>query len=175
MLKYTRCKVVAINKSNIGNIVIEVENFLVKIQRYVSNIELFTLHAGDIVIQIYSNIILNFGSKISILGVCIHIIIVKQSHISLKFKKNVIFLFRCTTVPSVAGASYVSRPQDHTKYITISRTLLDCDPYMTTHNTQNRQTSTRPAGFEPANPANERPKTHALDRAATGIDRSTSY
>jgi hypothetical protein len=26
-----------------------------------------------------------------------------------------------------------------------------------------------PAGFEPAIPANERPQTHALDRAGTGI------
>jgi hypothetical protein len=26
-----------------------------------------------------------------------------------------------------------------------------------------------PAGFEPATPTNERPQTHALDRAATGI------
>jgi hypothetical protein len=26
-----------------------------------------------------------------------------------------------------------------------------------------------PAGFEPAIPANERPQTHALDRAVTGI------
>jgi hypothetical protein len=26
-----------------------------------------------------------------------------------------------------------------------------------------------PAGFEPAIPVSERPKTHALDRAATGI------
>ena len=26
-----------------------------------------------------------------------------------------------------------------------------------------------PAGFEPAVPASERPQTHALDRAATGI------
>jgi hypothetical protein len=29
-----------------------------------------------------------------------------------------------------------------------------------------------PAGFEPAIPADERPQTHALDRAATGIDPS---
>ena len=28
-----------------------------------------------------------------------------------------------------------------------------------------------PAGFEPAIPASEGPQTHALDRAATGIDR----
>ena len=26
-----------------------------------------------------------------------------------------------------------------------------------------------PAGFEPAVPASERPKTHALDRTATGV------
>jgi hypothetical protein len=32
-----------------------------------------------------------------------------------------------------------------------------------------RQTSMPPAGFEPAIPASERPQTHALDRAATGI------
>jgi hypothetical protein len=34
---------------------------------------------------------------------------------------------------------------------------------------QNRQTSTTPEGFEPAMPTKERPQTHALDRAATGI------
>jgi hypothetical protein len=28
-----------------------------------------------------------------------------------------------------------------------------------------------PVGFEPTIPANERPQTHALDRAATGIGR----
>jgi hypothetical protein len=32
-----------------------------------------------------------------------------------------------------------------------------------------RQASMFPAGFEPAIPASERPQTHALDRAATGI------
>ena len=36
----------------------------------------------------------------------------------------------------------------------------------TTHNTHNRQTLIPLAGFEPAPPANEPPKTHALDRAA---------
>jgi hypothetical protein len=29
----------------------------------------------------------------------------------------------------------------------------------------------RPAGFEPTIPATERPQTHGLDRAATGIDQ----
>ena len=58
---------------------------------------------------------------------------------------------------------------------TLDRTPLDegsaCprDLYLTTHNTQDRQTSMPPAGFETAIPASERPQTHALDRAATEI------
>jgi len=43
------------------------------------------------------------------------------------------------------------------------------DLYLTTHNTHNRQTSMPPAGFKPTIPASERPQTHALYRAATGI------
>jgi len=39
----------------------------------------------------------------------------------------------------------------------------------TTHNTHKRQASMSPAGFEPAIPASERPESHALDRAATGV------
>jgi hypothetical protein len=41
------------------------------------------------------------------------------------------------------------------------------DLYLTTHNSQ--ETAMPPAGFESAIPASERPQTHALDRAATGI------
>ena len=44
---------------------------------------------------------------------------------------------------------------------------------LTTHNTHNRQTSMPPVGFEPTISAGERPQTHALDRAATGI--GTAY
>jgi hypothetical protein len=40
---------------------------------------------------------------------------------------------------------------------------------LTTHNTHKWQTSTPPAGFEPAIPASKRPQTQALDRATTGI------
>jgi hypothetical protein len=36
-------------------------------------------------------------------------------------------------------------------------------------NTQKRQTSTPPAGFEPAMSEDKRLQNHALDRAATGI------
>jgi hypothetical protein len=39
----------------------------------------------------------------------------------------------------------------------------------TTHNTQKRQTSMLPTGFEPAIPANKWPQTHTLGRAVTGI------
>jgi hypothetical protein len=41
-------------------------------------------------------------------------------------------------------------------------------PYIK-HNTHNRQTSMPPVEFEPTISASERPQTHALDRAATGI------
>jgi hypothetical protein len=39
----------------------------------------------------------------------------------------------------------------------------------TTHNTHKRETSLLSAGFEPAIPTSERPQTHTLDRAATGL------
>ena len=64
--------------------------------------------------------------------------------------------------------------------ITLRHTTLDRIPmngwsarrrdlYLTTHTTHKRLTSMLPAGFKPAIPASEWPKTHALDRAATGI------
>ena len=45
------------------------------------------------------------------------------------------------------------------------------DLYLTTHNTQNRQTSMPPVGFEPTISAGEQTQTYALDRAATGIGK----
>ena len=42
------------------------------------------------------------------------------------------------------------------------------DLYLTTHNNHNRQISMPRVGFEPTISAGERPKTYALDRAATG-------
>jgi hypothetical protein len=41
----------------------------------------------------------------------------------------------------------------------------------TTHNTHKRPTSMPPVGFETTILASERPKTHALDRTATGSAR----
>jgi hypothetical protein len=63
----------------------------------------------------------------------------------------------------------------HFRHTTVGRTPLDegsarrRDLYLTTHNTHNRQTSMPPAGFEPIILVSERPQTHALDYAATGI------
>jgi hypothetical protein len=54
------------------------------------------------------------------------------------------------------------------RHTTLSRTPLDewsarrRDLYLTTNNTQNRQTSMPPLGFEPAISEIERPQTHAL-------------
>jgi len=48
------------------------------------------------------------------------------------------------------------------------------DLYLAMHNTHKRQISMPPARFEPATLASERPKTHALDREATGIGGSAN-
>jgi hypothetical protein len=49
------------------------------------------------------------------------------------------------------------------------RTARRRDLYLTTHNTQMRQTSMPPAGFKPTIPASEQLQTQALDLTATGI------
>jgi hypothetical protein len=57
----------------------------------------------------------------------------------------------------------------------VSRTPLDRRSalhgglYQTTYNIHKTETSIPQAGFEPIIPASERPQTHALDRATTGI------
>jgi hypothetical protein len=60
-------------------------------------------------------------------------------------------------------------------HTTLGRTSLDewsarrRDLYLIRHNARRKQTSMPSAGLEPAIPWTERPQTHALDRAATGI------
>jgi hypothetical protein len=46
---------------------------------------------------------------------------------------------------------------------------------MTTHNTQKRQIYMHPVGFKHATPAGERPQTHSLDSAATGVGVNNLY
>ena len=65
--------------------------------------------------------------------------------------------------------------------ITLRHTTLDRTPldqlsarrrnlYLNSHNTDKRRTFMPPAEFEPAIPTSERPQTHTLERAASGID-----
>ena len=77
--------------------------------------------------------------------------------------------------PQWAMTSSFKRFLDHTqRRTTVGRTLLDewsarrRELYLTTHYNHNRQTSMPSVGFEPTNSASERPKTYALDQAATG-------
>jgi hypothetical protein len=80
------------------------------------------------------------------------------------------------------GLLVSSRFHDHThlRHNTVGRTPLDeesarrRDLYLTSHNTHKRQTSMPPVGFDPTIPASERPKTHVLDRTATGIGTPSS-
>jgi len=49
------------------------------------------------------------------------------------------------------------------------------DLYLTSHSTHKRQTLLPPAGFELTFPTNERPQTHALDLAITGIGKAEPH
>jgi hypothetical protein len=66
------------------------------------------------------------------------------------------------------------------RHTTLGRTPLNEGParrrdlYLSTHNTHKRQTFMPPVGYEPTIPT-ERPQTHALDGAATGIGNHSQY
>jgi len=86
--------------------------------------------------------------------------------------KDVCFLWCCGRTRAMASSFL--RFLDHTqRRTTVGRTPLDKwsarsrDLYLTTHNTDNRQTTMPPVGFEPTISAGERPQTNALDRAVT--------
>ena len=85
------------------------------------------------------------------------------------------FFFNGTTAPSRPRFPYYRGFTITLRHTTLGRTPLDewsarrTDLYLTSHNTHNRQTSMPPAGFESTIPVSERPQTHALYRAATGI------
>jgi len=91
-----------------------------------------------------------------------------------------LFIWRCR--PTQTMASSFLRFLDHTqRRTTFRRTPLDersarrRDLYLTTHNTHNTQTSMPPVGFESTISAGERPQTHALDRATTGIATNVRF
>ena len=88
------------------------------------------------------------------------------------------FFFPVALRPTWAMASFL-RFLDHTqRRITVGRTPLDEWSarrgylYLITHNTDKRQSSMPPVGFEPTISAGERSQTYALDRAATGTGYS---
>ena len=93
------------------------------------------------------------------------------------FRYHLLNLFFPTALrPNDAMSSSFLRFLDHTqRRTTVGRTPLNewsarrRDLYLITHSTHNRQTCMAPEGFEPTIPAPERPQTHALDRAASGI------
>jgi hypothetical protein len=71
-----------------------------------------------------------------------------------------------------------NRTHTHTTVGRISLEELSArhrDFSLKTHNTFKRHTSMPLAGFKPAIPASERPQTHALDLAATGIGNHKHY
>ena len=83
-----------------------------------------------------------------------------------------------SAAPSEPGPPHCRGRRSHSRHTTLRSAPLDewsaqCrDLYLTTHNTHKRQTSMPPVGFETAIPVSERPKSHALDRAATVTDLS---
>jgi hypothetical protein len=86
------------------------------------------------------------------------------------------FFYHGATAPVGQRLPFIEDSLSHSfTHTTVERNLLDAwsirctNLYLTTHNTHKWQTSMPPARFEPAIPASERPQTHALDRAATGI------
>jgi len=97
----------------------------------------------------------------------------QQSYLLLIYLFICLFIIRDVFYLPIAGIERYCSASSHT--YTLGRTLLDewsarhRDLYLTTLNTHKWQTSMLPAGFEPAIPANERPQTHVVERAATGI------
>jgi len=91
-----------------------------------------------------------------------------------------LFLFyHDATAPSGPRPSHCRGSIITFRHTTLVRTSLDewsvRRSDLTTHNTQEKQTFMHPEGFVPTIPASERPQTHTLDRAATGIGRILTY
>jgi hypothetical protein len=98
-------------------------------------------------------------------------------------KKNEVYsvtrryeFFSVALRPDFGSMSSFTGLCDHTiGHTTLGRNPLDersaqnRDLYRTTYNTHQIKISMPPVSFEPTTPASERPQTHALNRAATGM------
>jgi hypothetical protein len=91
--------------------------------------------------------------------------------------KSVLFLW--FHIPSRPRPPHYCGSEITLRHSILGRTPVDewsdrrRDLYLTTHNTHDRQTSMPSAGFQPAIWERERPQTHALDGAVTGIGSFT--
>ena len=85
------------------------------------------------------------------------------------------FFLSCNSPPSGTGPPHYPGFMITLRHTPLARAPLGewsarrRDLYLTTHNTHKSQTFTAPKGFEHKIPANKRPQTNALDRAATWI------
>jgi hypothetical protein len=85
------------------------------------------------------------------------------------------FFYHGATAPSGSRSPQYRGLMITLRHTTHGRTPLDewsarrSGLYLTTYNTQKRQASMTPEGFEPTIPASERPQTHALDQTTTEI------
>jgi len=85
------------------------------------------------------------------------------------YPAKVYFFLPWCNSPQWAKDSSLSRIHDHTQTHSVGLLRTSDQPDLTTHNFHMRQTSMLLVGFEPTIPTSERPQTHALDLAATGI------
>ena len=113
--------------------------------------------------------------------VCIYIYMYVCVFLCVRVFVNVCVCFCGTTAPNGPGPSQCPSFTITLRHTMLGRTRLNewsarrRDLYLTTHNTHNRQTSTPSAGIEPSISASERPQTHALGRAATGIGTNSIH
>jgi hypothetical protein len=82
--------------------------------------------------------------------------------------------------PFWASDSSFSRPHDHTqthhtRYGSPGRVISPTQRPLPDNTKHSQETDRHPAVFEPAIPASERPQTHALDSADTGIGESQIF
>jgi hypothetical protein len=103
----------------------------------------------------------------------------REAHITTKKVGNasgtILFIFHGSTALVKRRSPHCRGFTNTLRHTTLGRTpQYECsvrhrDLYLTTHNIYKREISMLPAIFEPTFPARERPQTHTLDRAASGI------
>jgi len=106
-------------------------------------------------------------SKLSLYSKCLLQQLIYEYYTAFTLEVVHFFSFFLSLISSViVGLECHVAPDLALGHATVGRTPLDersvrCrDPYLTTANTVNRQTSMLPAEFEPAVPTHERPQTH---------------